>query len=69
MKKQKETILTIRTFPADLFKALKVKAAKEGKSLKEVCIEILSEGLERSKHRDFICDIRDVPKASKGVEV
>ena len=42
MKKEKETILFIDGFPADLKKELKVKAAMEGKTLKDLCIEILS---------------------------
>jgi len=39
--------LYIREFPEELWKALKVKAAQEGKTLKQVCIEILREAVEK----------------------
>lgn len=42
MKKVKGTALHIRGFPVKLHRDLSIKAAKERKSLKEVCIEILS---------------------------
>jgi plasmid stability protein len=38
------TTLAIRDFPEKLLKALKVRAAQEGKTLKEVCIELLTDG-------------------------
>ena len=43
----REPTLNLRNFPADLLRALKVKAAKEGKKLYEVCIEILRKGVGR----------------------
>ena len=34
-------VLSIRDFPDELLKALKIRAVKEGKTLRELCIEIL----------------------------
>lgn len=39
--KNKSTTLYIRNFPAELFRALKVRAAETGKTLKDLCVEIL----------------------------
>jgi plasmid stability protein len=39
--------LYIRDFPPELLKALKVKAAMEEKTLKDVCIEILTNEVKR----------------------
>ena len=38
--------LYIRDFPDELSKALKIRAVKEGKSLRELCIEILEAAVE-----------------------
>jgi plasmid stability protein len=46
MKNPKVTNLYVRNFPIDLFRRLKVKAAQEGRTLKEVCIELLSKGVK-----------------------
>jgi len=38
--------LYIRDFPDELSKALKIRAVKEGKSLRELCIELLESAVE-----------------------
>lgn len=42
-----KAVLNIRNFPPELLKRLKVKAAEEGKTLKDLCEEILWEAVER----------------------
>jgi plasmid stability protein len=46
------TILNIRNFPADLYRKLKVRAAEEGKTLKDLCIELLDSGLKTKGGND-----------------
>jgi plasmid stability protein len=43
--------LFIRDFPPELLRALKVKAAQEDKTLKAVCIEILSKEVGKSRKK------------------
>jgi plasmid stability protein len=43
------TTLAIRDFDKELLKLLKVKAAQEGKTLKQIVIELLTESMKRSK--------------------
>lgn len=41
---------TIRNMPESLHRALKVRAAQEGKSLQDLIIEILQAGVKKSKN-------------------
>jgi plasmid stability protein len=44
--------LYIRGFPDELSKALKIRAVKEGKSLRELCIEILEASVDEKEDED-----------------
>jgi hypothetical protein len=39
--------LNLRDFPADLLKALKIRALEEDKTLRDLCIELLSKGIKK----------------------
>jgi plasmid stability protein len=41
--------LYIRRVPVELHRALKVRAAEEGKQLQELCLEMLAKGVGRQK--------------------
>jgi plasmid stability protein len=51
MKKQKVKHLYIRDMPHDLMCAIRMKAAKEGRTRKAVCIEILRNSLLKGVER------------------
>lgn len=60
--------------PADLFKALKVKAALESRSLKDLMTEIFREALGKKttpppKRRKTALPVVDCPPAPKGKEL
>ncbi len=44
--------LYIREFPEELSMALKIRALKEGKSLRKLCIEILEASVEGKEDKD-----------------
>jgi hypothetical protein len=46
-QKEKVTIISVRKFPVALLRDLKTRAAKEGKPLYKLMIEILREGVEK----------------------
>ncbi len=39
-------VLSIKNFPDDVYRALKIRAVKEGKTLRELVIEILAEAVK-----------------------
>ena len=45
--------LFVKDFPEDLHRELKIKAASEGKSLKQVIIELCWQGLKQSLPSKF----------------
>lgn len=40
-------VLSIKEFPDDVYRALKIKAAKEGKTLRDTVIELLSKAVKK----------------------
>jgi plasmid stability protein len=42
-------VLSIKDFPDDTYKALKIKAVKEGKTLRKVVIEILKKAVKERR--------------------
>lgn len=65
---------TTMELPDDLFKAMKVRAAMEGRSLKDLLTEILRQALQgkpatSSKRAKAALPIVDCPPARKGKEL